>query len=239
MAGLLKSLSTQNNPASSSVTDFSGQSEVVPLSIISNSMLLREGLLLLLPPCLEAKFVGSYTGVFLPEDTAYHNPAGHVVLLDSNLGLEGTFGWIRYWKNLVIPAQVILLEVSNDPALITDYIEAGANGYSLQGATAVEVAHTIRATRQGQAHCSPEMTAYLFARLAARPVMPRPEVPLTTREQEVLRYIAANYSNQEIAEALVIEVLTVKHHVHNILAKLKVARRQEAARVAREQGWLE
>ncbi|SRR5258706_582485 len=61
---------------------------------------------------------------------------------------------------------------------------------------------------------------------------------LTARELEVLRYLADDYSNQQIADLLVIEVRTVKHHVHNILAKLNVGHRWDAARLALEQGWL-
>jgi DNA-binding NarL/FixJ family response regulator len=63
--------------------------------------------------------------------------------------------------------------------------------------------------------------------------------PLTQRELEVLRYVNLDYSNQQIAELLTIEIRTVKHHVHNILQKLQLRHRWDAARLAVEQGWLE
>ena len=62
--------------------------------------------------------------------------------------------------------------------------------------------------------------------------------PLTPRELEVLQYINQNLSNQEIAAILVIEVRTVKHHVHNILEKLGLKNRRDAARLADQRGWL-
>ncbi|MBZ0309196.1 MAG: response regulator transcription factor, partial [Anaerolineae bacterium] len=62
--------------------------------------------------------------------------------------------------------------------------------------------------------------------------------PLSERELEVLRYITRGYSNKEIACELYITVRTVKHHIHNILRKLNLSRRQEAARYATERGWL-
>jgi DNA-binding NarL/FixJ family response regulator len=61
---------------------------------------------------------------------------------------------------------------------------------------------------------------------------------LTNRELDVLRCINQDLTNQQIAEALVIEVRTVKHHVHSILYKLKLSHRWEAGRVAAERGWL-
>ncbi len=246
MTGLPKYRHPQSSPALVEPPEISSQPlpeiEIsVPLSIISNSLLLREGLLMLLPGCLKAHFVGSYAGDSLKNKSALLNPEGHIVLIDSNLEIEITLEWLRFWKKQTVPGRIIVLEIANDPELILSYIEAGANAYTLQGATAAEVATTIESTRRDKAFCSPEMTAFLFAKLAAKPAItatPRPNVPLTLREHEVLRYIAEDYSNQQIAEALIIEVLTVKHHVHNILAKLKVAHRHEAARLAKEQGWL-
>jgi DNA-binding NarL/FixJ family response regulator len=96
--------------------------------------------------------------------------------------------------------------------------------------------------QRGHAVCSLDIAARVFARLADlgddRQESADVGAGLTEREREVLAYLAADHSNQEIAERLVIEVRTVKHHVHNILAKLKARHRWQAVMVARDQGIL-
>jgi DNA-binding NarL/FixJ family response regulator len=210
------------------------------VSIISNSQLLREGLASLLSTHAQLCIVGSYSGQ-LPIAVALPNPARHVVLLDGGLGRELAVAWTRRWRGLDSPPHIVVMELINDIDLIVSCVEAGAGGYTLQGASIVEVIETIDRVRRGVALCSPEVTARLFERLAAlRAIHPPPMVaaPLTARELEVLHYIAQDYSNQAIAQILVIEVRTVKHHVHNILEKLSVRHRGDAARFAAEQGWL-
>ena len=136
-----------------------------------------------------------------------------------------------------------MLELDDEPDTILGCIEAGASGYVLQGAPAKEVAETIELVHQGRARCSPEMTAKMFARLASlkSKVAGNADGPmtLTPRELEVLSLVARGCSDKEIATELIIQVRTVKHHVHNILGKLDLHRRWEAARYASERGWLD
>ncbi len=208
----------------------------VALTIISNSCLLREGLSSLLPGSLPLESVASLPGDAIrgPGPTSQ---ARHVVLLDSGLGQEAALGWTRHW--CAQASKVIVLELSDDSDGILACIEAGACGYTLRGASVADVAAAIERACRDQALCSPELTAKLFARLAAARAEPPPlEVPLTAREIEVLRYVASGYSNQAIAATLVIEVRTVKHHVHNILGKLNLHHRAEAARFAEARGWI-
>jgi two-component system nitrate/nitrite response regulator NarL len=218
-----------------------GTSTPLSLSIVSNSRLLREGLSVLLATYLDFRVAGSYaaSAISVP---LYPVATGQVALLDGVMGRERAVVWTRRWRSLSPPAQVVVLELANDAEVILACVEAGANGYTLRGASAADVATTIQAILQGRAHCSPEITACLFARLAdlgaASGSLPQPASSLTARELEVLRYVAMDYSNQEIAATLVIEMCTVKHHVHSILDKLKLRHRDEAARLAAEQGWL-
>lgn len=214
--------------------------EQIAVSIVSNSQLLRDGLLALLAGHISLRLVGSYAGDPIPD--GFENPPGHIVLLDSGIGRDNSLAWTSFCRSLPEPARVLILELVNDIELIVSCIEAGANGYTLQGASPAEVSKAIQQVNAGVAQCSPEVTARLFARLAALGSARLPALaattPLTTRELEVLDYVARGFSNKEIADALVIELRTVKQHVHNILDKLKVSRRQEAARFAREQGWV-
>lgn len=210
------------------------------LSIISNSCLLRDGVASLLGHHLSFRLVGSYPGE--PGGAAdLPSPHGHIVLLDDNIGRMATLGWLRYWRARVPAVTVLILDLADNPDRIVEYIENGASGYTLQSATAAEVATAVMQLHAGGALCSPEVTAHLFARLAhLRTLVGRQSEgpPLTGREMEVLRGLANQMTNREIAEQLVIEVRTVKHHVHNILEKLNQSRRGDAVRCARELGWL-
>lgn len=221
--------------------------DVVNLSIVSNSRLLRDGLVALMSTHMELCLVGSYAGD-LREVAGLEvaNPSGHVVLLDAAIGQERAIAWTSYWRGLAGPPHVLVLELADRVEVILACIEVGASGYTLLGASVHDVVEAIRHARKGEAQCSPKVTAGLFARLASYNAgtqatsHPAQEgrAPLTEREMDVLRCIAEDYSNQEIAEKLVIQLHTVKHHVHNILEKLKLQHRWDAVRVAQEQGWL-
>ncbi len=208
------------------------------LSLVSHSRLLYEGLTALLPNYINVHFAGCYTIdeglVPIPQLD------NHIALLDGTLDHQAISPWIRYWRRLDPPSSVIVIEVANCVEQILQYIEAGANAYSLRGASVQELAETIWRTCQGLTVCSPEVTAQLFARLARRTTDDlAPTMPLTPREREVLQLIAQHCSNQEIANRLVIEVRTVKHHVHNILEKLNMHHRWQVADFAKEQGWIQ
>jgi len=213
--------------------------KITPITIVSHSRLLRDGLVTLLAPHLRVHLIGGYGGNAKP-DAQMPSPHRHIVLIDSGIGQEFAALWIAWWRAHATPARVILLEVEDDTEVILAYIEMGISGYTLKEAPPIEVAQAIYLARQGLAQCSQEMTAHLFARLAALRTLPSPPLsldkPLTGREMDVLRCIAQGMSNKEIASALVIEVYTVKHHVHNILEKMNLHHRYEAVRYATEIG---
>lgn len=215
----------------------------IPVSIVSNSYLLREGLLKLLNETISLQLVAAYPGEPIP-NTQLLNPPGHILLIDGGIGHTLLLNWIRCWHELAESAPVLVLELTNDAEIILACIEAGANGYTLEGATPEDIAQALHLVQQGRAQCSPQMIAHLFARLAALKSMTTTSttnfaMPLTTRELQVLNYIAKGYSNKEIALDLVITLRTVKHHVHNILEKLKLSHRRDAVQFARQQGWID
>jgi DNA-binding NarL/FixJ family response regulator len=116
------------------------------------------------------------------------------------------------------------------------YFEAGAMGFLPLSAPPEEAAANIVAVAQGEALLPPDVAAAVMRRLAEvsswmeeiKPIATAAET-LTRREREILRLIGREFTNQDIANHLIIEVGTVKNHVHNILAKLKVNSRHEAA----------
>jgi DNA-binding NarL/FixJ family response regulator len=113
-------------------------------------------------------------------------------------------------------------------------LQAGAAGYLLKDAEADEVAAAIRAACRGEVHLDPAIAKQLTRSLVA----PRPRAAdaLTDREREVLVLVAQGLSNQQIADSLVISERTARTHVSNILGKLGVASRTQAALLAIREG---
>lgn len=114
--------------------------------------------------------------------------------------------------------------------------EAGAAGYLTCDGSLEELLATIRDVARGEAHCSPRIAATLIRRVAALATEGRRQMVeghLTHREREVVHLIDQGFSNKEIAQRLMIDVRTVKNHVHNVLEKLHVHRRGEAAAIMR------
>jgi len=111
---------------------------------------------------------------------------------------------------------------------VTAALEAGASGYLLKDASADEVADAIRAAFAGEVHLDPQVARVLAHRMRSRRDEPVTE-PLTAREQEVLRLLARGAANKEIAADLSITERTARTHVSNILGKLGLASRTQAA----------
>jgi len=116
------------------------------------------------------------------------------------------------------------------------YIEAGAAGYILKDSSLQEFVETIRLAHKGEAQVSTRVAGAMMERLsnlarmfAAVENKMDGDVRLTAREREVLQFLGEGLTNQEIAARLVVEVGTVKNHVHSILEKLHVSNRDEAA----------
>jgi len=206
------------------------------ISLVSNSYLLYEALLLLLQNQWPIDLVNDFSGV-----SPATNPTSHLVLIDSGIGQQLAIERIQKWRSLQPSPYVIVLELKNDLDLIVDFIEAGAHGFALQGASSKDLIQVIERVRRGATQCSPEVTAKLFDRLMQSKTKQsfREKPALTRREFEVLQCIARGYSDRDIAKELVIEVRTVKHHVHNILRKLNVSYRRDAAQLAIANCWLD
>lgn len=136
-----------------------------------------------------------------------------------------------------LPVKVLILGLAQSKEEILRYIEAGAAGYVLQDDSVDDLLAKVRATFDGQALVSPEIAALLMSRVtelaqvsAEAENTPDISVDLTPREREILMLIGQGLGNQAIATQLVIEVGTVKNHVHSILEKLKVSSRRDAVR---------
>jgi DNA-binding NarL/FixJ family response regulator len=113
-------------------------------------------------------------------------------------------------------------------------LRAGAAGYLLKDAEADEVTTAIRAARRGEVHLDPAIAKQLTRSLVAS--KPQTVTALTDREREILALVAQGLSNQQIADALVISERTARTHVSNILSKLGLASRTQAALLAIREG---
>jgi NarL family two-component system response regulator LiaR len=162
-----------------------------------------------------------------------------VVLMD--LVMEGMDGieTTRRLLQQVPDCKVIVLTSYLDDEKMYPVIEAGAFSYLLKTSRAQEIAQAIRAAVKGQ----PILESQVASKIMNRFRQPKEAAPahqeLTEREMEVLRLIASGKSNQEVADELFIGVKTVKFHVTNILAKLGVEDRTQAAIYAYRHGLVE
>jgi two-component system response regulator NreC len=110
----------------------------------------------------------------------------------------------------------------------------GASGYVLKTAADEELVHAIRAVTDGETYLDPSLGAKL-----ARPSQPSPIDELSPRERDVLRLLALGYTNQEVADQLIVGVRTVESHRANLMAKLRLGTRAEMVQVALSGGLLD
>ncbi|MGD8472890.1 MAG: response regulator transcription factor [Anaerolineae bacterium] len=116
-------------------------------------------------------------------------------------------------------------------------IKAGALGYVLKDTGPDDLVHAIRQVHSGERTLEPDIARKVLFELAQPPKQPPTPDPLTSRELDVLRLIAQGMSNREIAEDLVLAEKTVRAHVSNILGKLHLASRTQAALFALREGF--
>lgn len=127
--------------------------------------------------------------------------------------------------------KIVMLTVSEHEDDLLAAFKAGARGYVLKGVSARELANVIRAVASGEVYASPSLAAGMLVEMTrGRP--PDPLNELTEREREVLRLLAEGLTNREIGDRLHLAEKTVKHYMTNVLGKLHVRSRVEAALIA-------
>lgn len=164
-----------------------------------------------------------------------------VALLDISMpeldGLEAT----RRLHRSAPDVRVLMLTMHDDAEYLFQALEAGASGYVLKRAAESDLVEAIRTVVADDAFLAPDAQRQLVADYILRRERGEVLIPierLTQREEEVLRLLAQGYTNQEIAEALVISVKTVETHRAHILDKLGLRKRAELVRYARTHGLL-
>lgn len=155
--------------------------------------------------------------------------APDVVVMDLLMPIMDGVKATKIIRDELPDTEVIALTSVFEGAAIVDAIRAGAIGYLLKDTESNELRKAIRAAAAGEVQISPTVAARLAQQLRA-PENPRD--PLTERETQVLRLVAAGKSNKEMTHALKVSEQTVKSHVSHILNKLGVSSRTQAALAA-------
>jgi DNA-binding NarL/FixJ family response regulator len=160
-----------------------------------------------------------------------------VVLMDLMMPELDGVGAIEAIRATYPDVEIVALTSFVEEARVTAALEAGASGFILKDAEADDVAAAIRAAHRGEVHLDPAV-ALLLARRVRAGAAQRADgpSPLTDRERAVLGLVAQGLSNQAIADALAITERTARTHVSNILGKLHLASRTQAALYAVEHG---
>jgi DNA-binding NarL/FixJ family response regulator len=229
--------------------------ERIRVLIVDDQRLLCEGFrkLIELEPDLEVVGMAAdgEEALAMVERLQAERTAPDVVLMDVRMprldGIAATRALSERWPEI----RVVILTTFDDRALIQAGLQAGALGYVLKDITAEQLATTIRVVALGQVLLHPDVAQKVLASFSPAPIapaVPAPATPafaggnelspLTEREREILALLARGASNREISETLYIASGTVKNHLSNILGKLGVRDRTQAALKARELGLL-
>ncbi|MBN1666750.1 MAG: response regulator transcription factor [Anaerolineales bacterium] len=159
-----------------------------------------------------------------------------VALVSTRLPDHGALALTEAISKQAPDTKVLILGLTERRERVLQFVEAGAVGYVLKDDPVDKLVASIRAASQQRALVSPRMAAALMERVSELAQLfaelentIHSTEELTPREMEVLALLGKDLSNQEIADQLVIEVGTVKNHVHSILKKLNVDSRTEAA----------
>ena len=206
--------------------------KAIRVLIVDDHAIVREGLRTFLGMLPDIELVGEASG---GEEalTAVARSRPEVVLMDLVMpGMDGIEATRRLHEQHP-EVKVIVLTSFTDDDKVYPVIKAGAVAYLLKDVGAKDLAEAIRAAARGEVRLHPEVTRRLMSGIAGGE--PSPE-DLTEREQEVLACLGRGLANKEIAGELFIAEKTVKTHVSNILDKLRLADRTQAALYAARHG---
>jgi DNA-binding NarL/FixJ family response regulator len=211
-------------------------SEKIQVVLVDDHPLFRDGLLQTLKAEPDMEVVGQATtaaeavrlaGELLPD----------VVLLDITIPGSGLAAARAIAAGSPV-TKIIMLTASEAEEDVLAALKAGARGYLLKGVAGHELVKIVRDVNAGEAYVTPSLAASLLSEMTGQAWRQKPANSplddLTERERQILEKVAAGLSNKEIAAQLYLSEKTVKHYMTNILQKLHVRNRVEAALLAQQ-----
>jgi DNA-binding NarL/FixJ family response regulator len=207
--------------------------------LVDDQVLFREGVFGLIDAQPDLEVVGE-AGSVAEAIAQARKLRPDLILMDFSLpdgtGLDATRAILADLPEI----KIVFLTFHDDDVRLFDAIRAGGKGYLLKNVSTSNLLKYLREVEAGGAALTPDLTSRLvheFARLEPQSRSHRGAASeLTARELDVLRILVTGASNREIASQLVISENTVKNHMRNILAKLNLKNRREAAKFARRNG---
>jgi DNA-binding NarL/FixJ family response regulator len=241
------------------MTNDSGQNHIVRVLVVDDQRLMRDGIASLLEMQDAIEVVGTASnGQEAIERAVSLHP--DVILMDVRMPImDGVVATGQVCRQ-VPSCRILMLTTFDDEEYVIDALRAGASGYLLKDLPAPDLASAVQAVYKGIYQLDPAVASKVIASLSRSQDFDSAKqslavssslsttsdagtsslqlADLTRREVEVLRLIAKGATNREIAEQLIISEGTVKNHISNILSRLGLRDRTQAAIYARENGWL-
>jgi len=210
----------------------------IRILVVDDESVVREGVVAILSYQKDLEVVGeAHNGVQALELARKTKP--DVVLLDMVMPKQGGLETIPKLKELLPDARILVLTSFAESDRVYQTIKAGALGYLLKDSTRVQLIQAIRDVAKGQASIHPSVAIKVIHEIDNPSELMYTSEPLTPRELDTLRLIARGQSNQEIAATLFVHERTVAKYVSNILDKLHLANRTQAALYAVREGLAE
>lgn len=201
---------------------------LIRLFIVDDQALIRDGLRSLLSrqPDMDVRGDAANGAEFLTQLEALSpEERPHVVLLDIRMPVMDGIVTTQQLRSCFPIIRILILTTFDDDVDVAQAMRAGAHGYLLKSTPSQDLAIAIRSIYQGYSYLGPGLMEKIFTPVA--PNLPIPD--LTPREQEILQLIATGANNREIAATLFISERTVKNYVTNILQRLGLRNRTQAA----------
>lgn len=217
----------------------SSDGNAINVAVVDDHRVVRDGLRSFLDHVGGFRVVGEAAdggeGIELVDRLLFEGRAPDVVLMDIVMRPVDGVTATREIKERHPDVDVIAVTAFPEEARVVDVLEAGATGFLLKDAAPDELAEAIHAARRGEIHIDPAVSRALMGKLRD-PAARDPLAELTGREREVLVLVAQGYANKQIARDLQISERTARTHVSNILAKLDLHSRTQAALFAVRNG---